>query len=126
MLKPANLKAFKVGYEDEKVAFYPRMASDAEMETVNQQLMNIADSDDKETKTFEIRREAIAEWSQDIPKRVVKEKGGFQFVDLVKDPESAADALKRFFPEPTAESEKVIRTAYNAFVNLMQPDIDFL
>ncbi len=126
MIKPANLKAFKVGYGDDKVAFYPRMASDAEMETVNQQLMNVADDDNKDRKTFEIRREAIAEWSAEIPKRVVKEKSEVKFVDLVQNAESAADALKRFFPEPTAESEKIIRTAYNAFVNLMQPEIDFL
>lgn len=125
-MKPANLKAFKIGYGDEKVAFYPRMATDAEMEIVNQQLMNVADDDGKDKRIFEIKREAIAEWSGEMPKKVVKEKTETKFEDLVENPESASDALKRYFSDPTAENEKVIRTAYNAFVNLMQPEVDFL
>ena len=73
-MKPAELKPFKIGYGDEQIAFYPRMASDAE---------------------------------------------------LVEDAESTLDAMKRYFDTRTPESEKIVRAAYNAFINSMQPTISF-
>lgn len=126
-MKPAELKPFKVGYGDEMIAFYPRMASDAELDEVNLRFAEISDSDDqKYQKLFDIRIEAIAEFSAKPPQKIVKEKGEVKYVDLVKDAESALDALRRYFGSRTPEAEKIVRAAYNGFVNQMTPEVDFL
>lgn len=126
-MKPAELKPFKIGYGDEQIAFYPRMASDAELDEVQSKFADIGDEDDlKYEKFFSARLEAIAEFSSEPPKKVVKEKGESKYVDLVEDAESPLDAMKRYFDTRTPESEKIIRATYNAFVNSMQPSISFL
>jgi hypothetical protein len=127
MIKPVQLKSFKVGYGDDLVVFHPRMISLAEQTEAAQRFNDIADGDDqKYQKEFDIQIEAIAEWSNEQPQRLVKEKAEFKRVPLVEDSESTLDALKRFFGDRTAENERVIRAAYNAFINQCAPDVSFL
>jgi hypothetical protein len=126
-MKSAELKPFKVGYGDEKIVFHPRMATVAEVDDVNQQLNDIADSDDqKYQKDFDIRITAISEWSAEAPQKLVKIKGEFQRQPLIEDAESTLDAMKRFFGDRTPENERVIRAAYNAYNLQFNPEIDFL
>lgn len=125
-MKPVTLKPFKVGYDEEKIAFYPRMMTEAEMEEVQQSLVKANDSDDKFQKRFEIFKDAIADWSDKAPQKVVKVKGEVQYVPLVENAETIKDAIERFFDKRTAETEKVIRAAFNSFCSLATPDIDFL
>lgn len=126
-MKPAELKPFKVGYGDEKIVFHPRMATVAEVDDVNQQLNDIADSDElKYTKDFDIRLAAVSEWSAEAPEKLVKVKGEFIREPLVENAESALDAMKRYFGDRTPESERIIRAAYNAFNLQFNPEIDFL
>lgn len=126
-MKSAELKPFKIGYGDELIVFYPRMPFDAELDDVQLKLAEISDTDDqKYQKLYDIRLEAIAEFSAQTPQKVVKEKGESKYVDLVETPESTLDAMKRYFGDRTAESEKIIRATYNAYLNLAQPEISFL
>jgi hypothetical protein len=127
MIKPTVLKPFKSGYGDVKVAFYPRMATIAEQEEIEARLLDISDADElKNQRKFEIYRQAIGEWSAEMPQLIVKERGEVKFVPLVEDAATATEAIESFFSERTAENERVIRAAYNAFVNLFQPETDFL
>lgn len=126
-MKSAELKPFKIGYGDEQIAFYPRMASDAELDEVQAKFLDVSDTDElKYQKLFDIRLEAIAEFSSEPPKKVTKEKGEVKYVELVEGEASALTVLNKYFDTRTPESEKVIRAAYNAIINLMQPDLSFL
>lgn len=126
-MKPAELNPFKIGYGDEMIVFYPRMAMDAELDEVNKKFLDVSDTDELQyEKLFNIRLEAIAEFSALSPKRMTKEKGEIKYVELVDGAETTLDAMKRYFDKRTGESEKIIRTAYNAIINSMSPTIDFL
>jgi hypothetical protein len=126
MLK-AKLTSFKIGYGDDQVVFHPRMASIAEFDDVQLKLNDIKDSDEeKYQKQFDICIEAIAEWSSETPQKLVKEKGEFKRVDLVENPESSLDALKRYFAQRTPEGERIIREAYQLFLVGMRPESSFL
>ena len=127
MIKPRNLKPIKGGYDDSKVAFYPRMISQAELDAVEQQLSEAAaETVDKHQKSFEIKRQAIADWSTKLPEEIVTEKGVSKLVPLVKVFAGIPDAMNQFFAERTIENERTISAVYNAFVSLQAAEVDFL
>ncbi len=127
MLKPTQLKSFKVGFGEDQVVFHPRMTTIAEFDDIQQKLNDIKDSDEeKYQKQFDICIEALADWSSEAPQKLVKEKGEFKRVDLVENAESPLDAMKRFFAERSAENERVIREAYQLYLIQMRPTSDFL
>lgn len=126
-MKSTKLKPFKIGYGDEMVAFYLRMPSSAELDEVSRRISEASvNSDEKYQKLFEIKREALAEFSEEIPKKAVKEKGEAKYIDLVENPQSPLDALTRYFDRRLPESERVIAGAYNTFLAQIEPDGSFL
>jgi hypothetical protein len=127
MLKPAKLRPFQVGYGDQMIAFYPQMASDAQLDEVNQKLLDISDSDEKQyDKIYEIRLEAVAEFSSISPKLITKVKGETVLVDLVEGVDNPLEVMKTFFAVRSNESEKLIRYVYNAYLSQFTPEISFL
>ncbi len=126
-MKPRKLKPIKAGFDDDFIAFYPRMISQAEREEVDRQLSEVgAESINKHQQVFEIKRDAIAEWSTETPKKIVKTNGENQLEPLVADVENAADAMRSFFEKRTVENEEIIIKVYNGFLNLMSADVSFL
>lgn len=126
-MKSAELKPFKIGYGDEQIAFYPQMVSDAILDEFAAKFLDISDTDElKHQKLFDIRLEAIAAFSAEPPRRVVKENGEVKYVELVEGEIFTHAAISKYFNKESPASEKVIRAAYNAIVNLMQPEISFL
>lgn len=126
-MKPRKLQPIKVGFDDDKIAFYPRMAFQAERDAVERQIAEISlDAPDAYQRIFEIKRDAIAEFSCETPKRLEKVKGESVLVPLVEDVQNTQDAMKKFFAERTVENEEVINRTYTVFLNLMSAGVDFL
>ena len=127
MFKPRKLKPIKIGFDDQKVAFFPRSVSQAEYDDVELALSEAkAETVDKYQRIFEIKRTAIADWSAEMPQEIVKEKGENKLVPIGEKSESFGDAINRFFAHRTVENERVINQAYTAYVSMQQPEIDFL
>lgn len=123
-----KLKSIVVGFGgDEEVVFHPRAISLAEQEDVSMKFSDISDSDDeKSQKEFDLCKQAVAEWSEKIPQKLIREKGEVKFVDLVENPESSLDAIERYFGERTNENERVIREAYFLILGQQKPNSRFL
>jgi hypothetical protein len=126
-MKPNNLKPIKIGYGDDKVIFYLRMISLAEEEDYNAKFNDITDSDtEKYQKTFDILKEALAEFSTQIPDKLEKVKGEFVKLPLIEKAESPLQAINEYFGQRTIENERVIRGAYNVFKSQLYPESSFL
>lgn len=126
-MKAAKLKPFKIGYGDEMVAFYLRMPSAAELDEFTRQISEAsANEDTKYQKLFDVKLKALAEFSEEMPKKAIKEKGETKYVDLVENPESSLDALTRYFGERTPEAERIIAGAYNTFLAEIEPEGNFI
>lgn len=126
-MKPRKLKPIKAGFDDEKIAFFPRMAFQSEREAVERQLAEITtETLERGRKIFEIKRDAIADWSTEAPKLLKFEKGEIKLSPLVEKIENAPDAMQKFFKDFTVENEELISRVYTGFLGSMSADIDFL
>ena len=127
MIKPNTLKPIEIGFGDSKVIFFLRMISVAEEDAVQQKFNDIADSDtEKWQKLFDVCRDALGEFSTDMPQRLEKEKGEFKRVPLVENAETPTDAIDIYFKERSIENERVIRDAYLLFKSQLGSDSRFL
>lgn len=121
-----KLKPIEVGYGDDKVIFYPASMSVAQENELDQQFNEIADSDiEKYQKEFDICKMALGEFSDQMPVKLVKEKGEFKKVPL-NDKQTAVEAIKEFFAERTVENERIIRLAYGMLKSQQNPEVRFL
>lgn len=119
-MKPINLKPIEVGYGDEKVIIHPRMISVAEQNSVHEQLTDIADTDtEKYQKEFQILRDALDEFSAQPAERLEKVKGEFKRLPI-------EGGLAAHFANRTNESERIVRKAYELFVEQLSPDGSFM
>lgn len=127
MIKPNSIKPIEIGFGDSKVIFHLRMISVAEEDAVQQKFNDIADSDtEKWQKQFEICRDALGEFSIEMPQRLEKEKAEFKRVPLVEKAETPQAAIDQFFKERTIENERVVRDAYWLFKSQLASDSRFL
>lgn len=127
MIKANTLKPLETGYGDSRVIFHLRMISVAEEDSVQQKFNDISDSDtDKWQKQFEICRDALGEFSTEMPQRLERVKGEFTRVPLVEKAETPTAAIDAFFKERTIENERVIRDAYWLFKSQLASDSRFL
>lgn len=127
MMQPRKLKPIKAGFDDEKIAFFPRMAFQSEREAVERQLAEIStETLERGRKIFEIKRDAIAAWSVEAPKFLKIANGEAQLSPLVEKLENAPDVMRQFFKDFTVENEEIISRVYTGFLGSMGADIDFL
>lgn len=125
-MKQNKLKPIEIGFGDDKVIFHLRMISVAEEDSVQQRFNDVADDFDKWQKEFEICRDAICEFSIEMPERLEKENGEFKKVALVEDTLTPEEAIGKFFAERTVENERVIRDAFWLFKRQLAPEARFL
>lgn len=119
-MKSQPLKSIEIGYGEEKVIIHPGMISVAEQDDVQQRLNDVADTDtEKYQKEFEICREALEEFSAQPAEKLIKEKGEYKRVPL-------EGGLTKHFAERTVENERVVRGAYQLFLQQLQPEARFL
>lgn len=125
MIKARNLKPIKAGYDDDKIAVYPRAVSRAELDSVELALAEAgADTVEKYQKAFEIKRQAIADWSSEMPATVTVEKGESKLVPIGKG--DIAHEVNTYFAARTIENEHVVHRIYGALVGMQSVDVDFL
>lgn len=127
MIKPNKLKPIEIGYGESKVIFYLRMISVAEESELTDRFTAIADADfEKWQKQFDVCKNALGEFSEQMPERLEKEKGEFKKVPLVDIAETPTAAIDQFFKERTIENERVIRDAYWLFKSQLASESRFL
>lgn len=127
MIKANTLKPIEIGFGDSKVIFYLRMISVAEEDSISQRFNDIADADtDKWQKQFEICRDALGEFSTEMPQQLEKERAEFKHVPLVEKAETPSAAINAFFKQRTIENERVIRDAYALFKQQLSSESRFL
>lgn len=125
MIKARKLKPIKAGYDDNRIAFFPRTISRAELDAVDHELSEAnAETVGKYQKSFEIKRQAIGDWSEGMPGEIVTVKGENQIKPLGEG--DIPSAVNKAFADRTTENEHVINSVYQAFVAMQVPDIDFL
>lgn len=125
MIKPNKLKPIEIGFGESKIIIYPRMASIAEENDVQERFNEIADADhEKWQKQYEICREALGEFSEEMPATLVKEKGEYKPVKL--EGNTPTDALNKFFAERTVENERTVRDAFWLIKSQWSSDSRFL
>lgn len=126
MLKTRKLKPIKAGYDDNKLAIYPRTVSRAELDDVEQQLAEAsAETVDKYQKAFEIKRQAIGDWSDGMPAEIVRDKGEDTLVPIGEG-KDIASAVNAYFADRSIEAEHIVNAIYGAFITLQVPSVDFL
>lgn len=126
-MKANSLKPIESGYGDDKVIFFLRMISIAEEDEYNVKFNDISDSDsEKYPKTFAILKEALGEFSTEMPVKLEKVKGEFVRVPLVKDAQTPAEAINAAFNQRTIENERTVLSVYNRFKNQLSPETRFL
>lgn len=119
-MKPVTLKPIEIGYGDEKIVLFPRMFSVAEQQEVSDKLTDVADTDTgKYQKEFEICRAALDEFSASPAAKLVKVKGEFKH-------EPVDGGLNAHFATRTDENERIVREAYQLYINQARPDSRFL
>jgi hypothetical protein len=115
--------SFKIGYPRSKefLTFHLRMISVAEDAKFLQRFSDLADTDDRTVKEYEIYVDALAYWSVDMPQR---QNGTGKDAPLGKG--DAAAAVKEYFTERTPTKEWLADYAIRALRSQLQPDVSFL
>jgi hypothetical protein len=127
MIKPNTLKPIEIGFGESKVIFHLRMISVAEEDAVQQKFNDISDSDtDKWQKQYDVCRDALGEFSVEMPQTLLKEKAEFKRVPLVEAAETPTAAIDVFFKERTIENERTIRDAFWLFKSQLASESRFL
>lgn len=118
-MKPIKLKKFEVGFGDERIVFSPRMISVAEQNSVHEQLSDIAATDtDKYQKEFEVLRDALDDFAAEPTERLEKIKGEFKRLPI-------EGGLKTYFAERNLVNERIVRRAYELFIEQLSPESSF-
>lgn len=118
-MKPVKLKTIEVGYGDERILIHPRLISVAEQNSVHEQLTDVADTDtEKYQKEFEILRDALDSFAAQPAERLEKIKGEFKRFPI-------EGGLAKLYAMRTNENERVIRKAYELFVEQLSPEANF-
>ena len=114
------MKPFEIGYGDEKVIIYPKMASIAQTDDFSRQLSDVSDSDESKYDTeFAIYKTALDEFSAKPAEKIVREKGEPKRVPL-------EGGITSHFANRTPEAERIVREAYGIVLGQMRPASSFL
>lgn len=120
------MKPIEIGFDNNKVVFYPRMISVAEEDALTRKLRDAADEEvDRYKNEYEICREALGEYSEKMPERFEEKQGEITRVPLT-DAATPAQAIADFFKERTPENERIVRDAYYLFREQLRPSARFL
>ena len=114
------MKPFEIGYGEDKVIIYPKMASIEQTDNFSRDLSDVSDTDESKYDTeFSIYKTALDTFSAKPAEKVVKEKGVTKRVPL-------EGGLSAHFGVRTPEAERIVREAYQIVVGQMRPASSFL